>query len=84
MTNYPEEVRKVLYEAGHDCPPHYDEPLRRTLDLDSLEMAEVVLLLEERWPALEDQIEMEDSVWHTGTVRQIAARIEQIVGAQAV
>lgn len=82
MVDYPKEVTEVLREAGHVGIIAYDAPVRQTLDLDSLGMAEVVLLLEERWPALEDRIGMEDSVWHTGTVRQIASRIEQIVEAE--
>lgn len=80
MTDYIEEVARVLCDA--DMPVHNpDVPVRETLDLDSLEMAELVLLLEERWHELEDRIDMDDPVWHTGTIRQIAARIEQTLEA---
>lgn len=80
--DYVQEVRKVLVEGSYECPGD-DVPLRQTLDLDSLEMAEVAILLEERWVLLEDRIEFDDDLWHSGTLRQIAARVEQIVESQA-
>ncbi len=75
MTRTESDLIELIFTDYGVCP-ELDEPLTPQLGLDSLELAELVLLIEGRWLFMDDKIAMDRVMMSEATVRSISALID--------
>lgn len=71
-----ESALVALVESEYNVTVVSDKPLVPQLGLDSLELAELVLLIEDHWIFMDEKIPMDENMMERATVQSISALID--------